>query len=60
MVNTYWQSNGLLMFKCTKKHFPVIEPILAENGIPYVFKYLAVIERGLTNAVSPAGVRGVW
>ena len=60
LVNTYWQSNGLLMFKRAKKYFPIIEPILAEYGIPDDFKYLAVIESGLTNAVSPAGARGVW
>lgn len=60
LVNTYWQSNGLLMFKRAKKYFPIIEPILAKNGIPDDFKYLAVIESGLTNAVSPAGARGVW
>ncbi|KJD33253.1 murein transglycosylase [Tamlana sedimentorum] len=60
LVNTYWQSNGLLMFKRAKKYFPIIEPILAKHGIPDDFKYLAVIESGLTNAVSPAGARGVW
>lgn len=60
LVNTYWQSNGLLMFKRAQKYFPVIEPILAKNGIPDDFKYLAVIESGLTNAVSPAGARGIW
>ncbi|GGZ82623.1 lytic transglycosylase domain-containing protein [Algibacter mikhailovii] len=60
LVNTYWQSNGLLMFKRAKKYFPIIEPILAEYGVPDDFKYLAVIESGLTNAVSPAGARGVW
>ena len=60
LVNTYWQSNGLLMFKRAQKYFPIIEPILAKNGIPNDFKYLAVIESGLTNAVSPAGARGVW
>lgn len=60
LVNTYWQSNGLLMFKRAKKYFPIIEPILKKNGIPDDFKYLAVIESGLTNAVSPAGARGVW
>jgi len=60
LVNTYWQSNGLLMFKRAKKYFPIIEPILKEKGIPDDFKYLAVIESGLTNAVSPAGARGVW
>ena len=60
LVNTYWQSNGLLMFKRAQKYFPIIEPILKENGIPEDFKYLAVIESGLTNAVSPAGARGFW
>lgn len=60
LVNTYWQSNGLLMFKRAKKYFPVIEPILEKNGIPDDFKYLAVIESGLTNATSPAGARGIW
>lgn|SRR5690606_30842092 len=60
LVNTYWQSNALLMFKRAKKYFPVIEPILAKHGIPEDFKYLAVIESGLTNVVSPAGATGVW
>jgi len=60
LVNTYWQSNGLLMFKRANKYFPIIEPILAKNGIPDDFKYLAVIESGLTNAVSPANAKGFW
>jgi membrane-bound lytic murein transglycosylase D len=60
LVNTYWQSNGLLMFKRAKKYFPIIEPILAKNGIPDDFKYLAVIESGLTDARSPAGASGFW
>ncbi len=60
LVNTYWQSNGLLMIKRANKYFPVIEPILEENGVPDDFKYLAVIESGLTNARSPAGARGFW
>ncbi len=60
LVNTYWQSNGLLMFKRAQKYFPIMEPILKENGVPEDMKYLAVIESGLTNAVSPAGATGVW
>ena len=60
LVNTYWQSNGLLMFKRANKYFPVIEPILEKYGVPDDFKYLAVIESGLLNAVSPAGARGIW
>jgi hypothetical protein len=60
LVNTYWQSNGLLMFKRSAKYFPIIEPILKEEGVPDDFKYLAVIESGLLNVVSPAGARGFW
>ena len=60
LVNTYWHSNTLLMFKRSNRWFPVIEPILARNGVPDDFKYLAVIESGLTNAVSPAGATGFW
>ncbi|GGX14924.1 murein transglycosylase [Aquimarina muelleri] len=60
LVNTYWQSNGLLLFKRANKYFPIIEPILKEQGIPEDFKYLAVIESGLTQAVSPAHATGFW
>ncbi len=60
LVNTYWQSNGLLMFKRTHKFFPIIEPILARNGIPDDFKYLALIESGLQNVTSPSGAKGFW
>ena len=60
LVNTYWQSNALLLIKRSKKYFPVIEPILKGNGIPEDFKYLAVAESGLQNVVSPAGATGFW
>lgn len=60
LVNTYWQSNGLLLIKRAHKFFPVIEPILAKNNIPNDFKYLAVIESGLQNVTSPAGAKGFW
>ena len=33
LVNTYWQSNALLLMKRANKYFPVIEPILAEYGL---------------------------
>ena len=59
-VNTYWQSNSLLTFKRANKYFPIIEPILTKNGVPDDFKYLAVIESGLRNVVSPAGAAGYW
>ncbi|MGJ8684454.1 MAG: lytic transglycosylase domain-containing protein [Nonlabens sp.] len=60
LVNTYWQSNGIMLIKKSKKYFPIIEPILAEEGIPDDFKYLAVIESGLDNVKSPAGASGFW
>ena len=60
LVNAYWQSNTLLNIKRSARYFPVIEPILAKHGVPDDFKYLAVAESGLTNAVSPAGAKGYW
>ncbi len=60
LVNTYWQSNGLLLIKRARKYFPIIEPILKKNGIPNDFKYLAVIESGLLNVTSPKGAKGFW
>tara|TARA_R110002095_G_scaffold138100_1_gene119629 strand:- start:120 stop:1061 length:942 start_codon:yes stop_codon:yes gene_type:complete len=60
LVNTYWQSNGLLIFKRAHKYFPIIEPLLAKYGIPDDFKYLAVAESALENNSSPAGAAGFW
>lgn len=40
--------------------FPVIEPILQQYGVPLDFKYLPIVESGLTNATSPVGAQGVW
>lgn len=60
LVNTYWQSNALLLLKRAHKYFPLIEPILNKNGVPDDFKYLAVAESGLEQVVSPAGATGIW
>lgn len=60
LVNTYWQSNGLLIIKRANKYFPIIEPILEKYGVPDDFKYLAVAESALQNVVSPAGATGFW
>ncbi|MDX1476476.1 MAG: transglycosylase SLT domain-containing protein [Saprospiraceae bacterium] len=59
-VNSYWHSSTLLNIKQAHRYFPVIEPILAEHGVPDDFKYLAVAESNLRNAVSYAGAKGVW
>ena len=60
LTNTYWQSNALLLFKRANRWFPVMEPILKKNNIPDDFKYVALIESHLTNAVSPQGATGFW
>lgn len=60
LVNTYWQSQTLLFLKRANRFFPEIERILKEEGIPEDFKYLALIESGLTDIVSPAGASGFW
>ena len=60
LVNTYWQSNTLLMMKRAHQFFPIIERILKEEGVPEDFKYLALIESGLENLRSPAGAKGFW
>ncbi len=60
LVNTYWQSNGLLLFKRANKYFPLIEPLLEKYGLPDDFKYLAVAESGLEYTSSPAGASGIW
>ena len=59
-VNTYWHSQTILFFKRANRWFPVIEPILSKNNIPDDFKYLALIESGFENVVSPAGATGFW
>lgn len=60
LVNTYFQSASILHFKKAARWFPAIEKILKEQGIPDDFKYIAVIESGLSNVVSPAGAVGFW
>ncbi len=60
IVNINLHSSTILAIKRANRVFPIIEPILKRNGIPDDFKYLAVIESGLVNVVSPAGARGVW
>ena len=60
IVNMYRQSSTVLYFKRANRYFPIIEPILKKNGIPIDFKYLCVIESGLTNATSPAKAQGFW
>ncbi len=59
-VNSYWHSSTLLNIKNSTRHFPLMEKILKEEGVPEDFKYLAVAESGLRNVRSPAGAKGFW
>jgi membrane-bound lytic murein transglycosylase D len=58
--NAYFHRNTLLILKRTTRYFPIIERILAEEGLPDDLKYLAVAESGLDNVTSVAGAQGVW
>ncbi len=60
LVNTYWQSNGLLLIKRARKFFPIIEPLLKKYDLPDDFKYLCVAESALINIPSSKGAAGYW
>ena len=60
LVNANLHSSTILIMKRANRAFPIIEPILKQYGVPDDFKYLAVIESALVNAVSPSGAKGVW
>ena len=60
LVNTYWQSNGLLLIKRAHKYFPIIEPLLKKYGLPDDFKFLALAESGFIDETSSAGAAGMW
>ncbi|MEO1627330.1 MAG: lytic transglycosylase domain-containing protein, partial [Bacteroidota bacterium] len=58
--NAYYHSSTVLALKRAHRFFPIIEKILAEEGMPDDLKYLAVAESDLMNAISPAGAKGFW
>jgi membrane-bound lytic murein transglycosylase D len=60
LSNIFFHSQTIRMIKMAHRYFPQIEPILAAHGIPDDFKYLAIAESNLSNAVSPAGAVGFW
>jgi hypothetical protein len=60
LVNTYWQSSTVQLFKLASRYLPEIEAILRENGIPDDFKYMALAESGLRNGLSPSNAAGFW
>jgi membrane-bound lytic murein transglycosylase D len=60
LVNTYWQSNGILLFKRANKYFPILEPLLKKYNLPDDFKFLALAESAFTDETSSAGAAGMW
>jgi membrane-bound lytic murein transglycosylase D len=60
LSNTYFHSQTIRLIKLANRYFPEIEPILRANLIPDDFKYLAVAESGLSQAVSPMKAVGFW
>jgi hypothetical protein len=60
LVNTYWQSNGLLLIKRANKYFPILEPLLKKYGLPDDFKFLALAESAFIDETSSAGAAGMW
>jgi hypothetical protein len=59
-INAFLHASMILNIKRANSLFPTIEKILAEQGLPDDFKYLAVAESNLTNATSSAGAKGIW
>ena len=60
LVNTYWQSNGILLLKRVNRYFPILEPLLVKYNLPDDFKFLALAESGFTDETSSVGAAGIW
>lgn len=61
IIIAYNHSVSFMVIKRANQYFPIIEPILKENGVPDDFKYLAVIESNLDpRALSGAQAAGIW
>lgn len=60
LSNTYFHSQTIRLIKLANRYFPEMEAILRANLVPDDFKYLALAESGLTQAVSPAKAVGFW
>ena len=61
IVIAFNHATSMLIIKRANKLFPIIEPLLKQNGVPDDFKYLAVIECNLdVRAISGAQAAGLW
>ena len=60
LTNTFYHSSTQHILKYKSMYMPIIESILAEEGVPDDLKYLAVAESAFRDFKSPAGAAGVW
>jgi len=60
LTSAYRHSSTIMIIKKANRYLPMIGKILAENGLPDDFKYLAAAESEYSNVVSPAGATGFW
>lgn len=60
LTSAYRHSSTILIIKRAHRYLPMIEKILAKNGIPDDFKYLVAAESEYSNMISPAGATGFW
>ena len=60
LTNGYRHSSTILIIKKANRYNPIIERILAKNGIPDDFKYMVAAESEYANVISPAGATGFW
>ncbi len=60
LINTNLHAGNTWILLQTSRWFPLIVPILKEEGIPEDFKYLCVAESGLQQVVSKSDAVGFW
>jgi hypothetical protein len=60
ITSAYRHSSTILIIKKAHRYLPMIEKILASNGIPDDFKYLVAAESEYSNMISPVGATGFW
>jgi hypothetical protein len=58
--HSYENLQTTILHHKAERWFPVIEPILAEYGIPQDFKYIPLVESGLKEGTSRRGASGYW
>ncbi len=57
----YSHASTLLCFKRANRYFPIVVPILQEEGVPLDLLYLLVTESTVDPTIkSPAGAMGLW